>query len=93
MLVLRCCAEDDEAERDYSLRSCYMKGEDGAVPSGQVGSCANLHGFIISHTQQDLVSMQSLRSGRPLTVLRAWMCASGQWRNQPFRTLHVALRF
>ncbi|CAL8472023.1 g11565 [Coccomyxa elongata] len=27
--------EDDEAERDYSLRSCYMKGEDGAVPSGQ----------------------------------------------------------
>ena len=45
--LLECYAEDDEAENDYSLRSCYMKGEDGAAPSGQVGAVLPCKGLVL----------------------------------------------
>ncbi len=34
-----CGAEEDELE--HSLRSCYMKGDDASVPSGQVGALSD----------------------------------------------------
>lgn len=62
-----------------------MKGEDGAAPSGQVGSCATLHGLHSFCTYQHICScMLKLRSasGHP-AVVRACMCTVADWWTRP----------